>query len=80
MQSIILGGIPNEKQFGFTYNTPPNGTSGYQSFSGPGYYTKNPANNDGQQNQTPIGIKDLPPGAVVGTGAGQYTYHPSSAI
>ncbi|AFI06159.1 outer membrane protein [Helicobacter cetorum] len=80
MQSIILGGIPNEKQFGFTYNTPPNGASGYQSFSGPGYYTKNSADNDGQQNQTPIGIKDLPAGAVVGTGTGQYTYHPSSAV
>ncbi|MGL2761699.1 Hop family outer membrane protein HopI, partial [Helicobacter pylori] len=47
MQAGILGGLANEKQFGFTYNKAPNGSDsqqGYQSFSGPGYYTKNGAN------------------------------------
>ncbi|GAA6988379.1 Hop family outer membrane protein HopI [Helicobacter pylori] len=75
MQAGILGGLANEKQFGFTYNKAPNGNNsqqGYQSFSGPGYYTKNDAT------QTPL--KDLPAGATVGSGSGQYTYHPSSAV
>ncbi len=77
MQAGILGGLANEKQFGFTYNKAPNGSNsqqGYQSFSGPGYYTKN-----GNANTTPP-LKDLPAGATVGSGNGQYTYHPSSAV
>lgn len=76
MQAGILGGLANEKQFGFTYNKAPNGSNsqqGYQSFSGPGYYTKN-----GNTTQAPL--KELPAGATVGTGDGQYTYHPSSAV
>ncbi|GAA7449324.1 Hop family outer membrane protein HopI [Helicobacter pylori] len=75
MQAGILGGLANEKQFGFTYNKAPNGSNsqqGYQSFSGPGYYTKNDA--------TQAPLKDLPAGATVGSGNGQYTYHPSSAV
>ncbi|GAA7434840.1 Hop family outer membrane protein HopI [Helicobacter pylori] len=75
MQAGILGGLANEKQFGFTYNKAPNGNNsqqGYQSFSGPGYYTKNDA--------TQAPLKDLPAGATVGSGSGQYTYHPSSAV
>ncbi len=77
MQAGILGGLANEKQFGFTYNKAPNGSDsqqGYQSFSGPGYYTKN----DNNGNQAPL--KTLPAGATVGSGNGQYTYHPSSAV
>ncbi|WRF39525.1 Hop family outer membrane protein HopI [Helicobacter pylori] len=76
MQAGILGGLANEKQFGFTYNKAPNGSNsqqGYQSFSGPGYYTKN-----GSTTQAPL--KELPAGATVGSGNGQYTYHPSSAV
>ncbi|MUU55397.1 Hop family outer membrane protein HopI [Helicobacter pylori] len=76
MQAGILGGLANEKQFGFTYNKAPNGSNsqqGYQSFSGPGYYTKN-----GTTTQAPL--KALPAGATVGSGNGQYTYHPSSAV
>ncbi len=75
MQAGILGGLANEKQFGFTYNKAPNGSNsqqGYQSFSGPGYYTKNDA--------TQAPLKELPAGATIGTGSGQYTYHPSSAV
>ncbi len=75
MQAGILGGLANEKQFGFTYNKAPNGNNsqqGYQSFSGPGYYTKNDA--------TQAPLKDLPAGATIGSGNGQYTYHPSSAV
>ncbi|GAA7422357.1 Hop family outer membrane protein HopI [Helicobacter pylori] len=75
MQAGILGGLANEKQFGFTYNKAPNGSNsqqGYQSFSGPGYYTKNDA--------TQAPLKDLPAGATIGSGSGQYTYHPSSAV
>ncbi len=75
MQAGILGGLSNEKQFGFTYNKAPNGNNsqqGYQSFSGPGYYTKNDA--------TQAPLKDLPAGATIGSGNGQYTYHPSSAV
>ncbi|WQS15315.1 outer membrane protein [Helicobacter pylori] len=78
MQAAILGGLANEKQFGFTYNKAPNGSNsqqGYQSFSGPGYYTKN-SNTNGTQ----APLKDLPLGATVGSGDGQYTYHPSSAV
>ncbi len=78
MQAAILGGLANEKQFGFTYNKAPNGSNsqqGYQSFSGPGYYTKN-----GSTNGTQAPLKDLPFGATVGSGDGQYTYHPSSAV
>ncbi|GAA7740923.1 Hop family outer membrane protein HopI [Helicobacter pylori] len=77
MQAGILGGLANEKQFGFTYNKAPNGSNsqqGYQSFSGPGYYTKN-----GTNTTTPP-LKELPAGATVGSGNGQYTYHPSSAV
>ncbi|GAA7004092.1 Hop family outer membrane protein HopI [Helicobacter pylori] len=77
MQAGILGGLANEKQFGFTYNKAPNGSNsqqGYQSFSGPGYYTKNDANT------TQAPLKELPAGATVGSGNGQYTYHPSSAV
>ncbi|WJJ00100.1 Hop family outer membrane protein HopI [Helicobacter pylori] len=77
MQAGILGGLANEKQFGFTYNKAPNGSDsqqGYQSFSGPGYYTKNGATN------TQAPLKNLPAGATVGSGNGQYTYHPSSAV
>ncbi|GAA9616568.1 Hop family outer membrane protein HopI [Helicobacter pylori] len=76
MQAGILGGLANEKQFGFTYNKAPNGSNsqqGYQSFSGPGYYTKN-------DNTTQAPLKNLPAGATVGSGNGQYTYHPSSAV
>ncbi|GAA9272640.1 Hop family outer membrane protein HopI [Helicobacter pylori] len=76
MQAGILGGLANEKQFGFTYNKAPNGSNsqqGYQRFSGPGYYTKN-----GNTTQAPL--KNLPAGATVGSGNGQYTYHPSSAV
>ncbi|UOR87906.1 Hop family outer membrane protein HopI [Helicobacter pylori] len=76
MQAGILGGLANEKQFGFTYNKAPNGSNsqqGYQSFSGPGYYTKN-----GNTTQAPL--KNLPAGATVGSSNGQYTYHPSSAV
>ncbi|BAJ56331.1 Hop family outer membrane protein HopI [Helicobacter pylori] len=76
MQAGILGGLANEKQFGFTYNKAPNGSNsqqGYQSFSGPGYYTKN-------DNTTQAPLKELPAGATVGSGNGQYTYHPSSAV
>lgn len=76
MQAGILGGLANEKQFGFTYNKAPNGSNsqqGYQSFSGPGYYTKN-----GNTTQAPL--KNLPAGATIGSGNGQYTYHPSSAV
>ncbi len=76
MQAGILGGLANEKQFGFTYNKAPNGSDsqqGYQSFSGPGYYTKN-------DNTTQAPLKELPAGATVGSGNGQYTYHPSSAV
>ncbi|WRF49199.1 Hop family outer membrane protein HopI [Helicobacter pylori] len=76
MQAGILGGLANEKQFGFTYNKAPNGSNsqqGYQSFSGPGYYTKN-------DNTTQAPLKALPAGATVGSGNGQYTYHPSSAV
>ncbi len=76
MQAGILGGLANEKQFGFTYNKAPNGSNsqqGYQSFSGPGYYTKN-------DNTTQAPLKNLPAGATVGSGDGQYTYHPSSAV
>ncbi len=76
MQAGILGGLANEKQFGFTYNKAPNGSNsqqGYQSFSGPGYYTKN-------DNTTQAPLKALPAGATVGSGSGQYTYHPSSAV
>ncbi|GAA9455350.1 Hop family outer membrane protein HopI [Helicobacter pylori] len=76
MQAGILGGLANEKQFGFTYNKAPNGSDsqqGYQSFSGPGYYTKN-------DNTTQAPLKALPAGATVGSGNGQYTYHPSSAV
>ncbi|GHR36431.1 membrane protein [Helicobacter pylori] len=76
MQAGILGGLANEKQFGFTYNKAPNGSNsqqGYQSFSGPGYYTKNSSTM-----QAPL--KNLPAGATVGSGNGQYTYHPSSAV
>ncbi|UOS11892.1 Hop family outer membrane protein HopI [Helicobacter pylori] len=76
MQAGILGGLANEKQFGFTYNKAPNGSNsqqGYQSFSGPGYYTKNGTN-------TTPPLKELPAGATVGSGNGQYTYHPSSAV
>ncbi|GAA8063619.1 Hop family outer membrane protein HopI [Helicobacter pylori] len=75
MQAGILGGLANEKQFGFTYNKAPNGNNsqqGYQSFSDPGYYTKNDA--------TQAPLKDLPAGATIGSGNGQYTYHPSSAV
>ncbi|GAA8054541.1 Hop family outer membrane protein HopI [Helicobacter pylori] len=75
MQAGILGGLANEKQFGFTYNKAPNGNNsqqGYQSFSGPGYYTKN--------DTTQAPLKDLPAGATIGSGNGQYTYHPSSAV
>ncbi len=75
MQAEILGGLANEKQFGFTYNKAPNGNNsqqGYQSFSGPGYYTKN--------DTTQAPLKDLPAGATIGSGNGQYTYHPSSAV
>lgn len=78
MQAGILGGLANEKQFGFTYNKAPNGSNsqqGYQSFSGPGYYTKN-----GNANGTQAPLKELPAGATVGSGNGQYTYHPSSAV
>ncbi len=78
MQAGILGGLANEKQFGFTYNKAPNGSNsqqGYQSFSGPGYYTKN-----GNANGTQAPLKELPAGATVGSGDGQYTYHPSSAV
>ncbi|GAA9754510.1 Hop family outer membrane protein HopI [Helicobacter pylori] len=77
MQAGILGGLANEKQFGFTYNKAPNGSNsqqGYQSFSGPGYYTKNGATT------TQAPLKNLPAGATVGSGNGQYTYHPSSAV
>ncbi len=77
MQAAILGGLANEKQFGFTYNKAPNGSDsqqGYQSFSGPGYYTKNGTST------TQAPLKDLPAGATVGSGDGQYTYHPSSAV
>ncbi|MCK0499632.1 Hop family outer membrane protein HopI [Helicobacter pylori] len=77
MQAGILGGLANEKQFGFTYNKAPNGSNsqqGYQSFNGPGYYTKN----DTSTTQAPL--KELPAGATVGSGNGQYTYHPSSAV
>ncbi|MDU9769289.1 Hop family outer membrane protein HopI, partial [Helicobacter pylori] len=76
MQAGILGGLANEKQFGFTYNKAPNGSDsqqGYQSFSGPGYYTKN-------DNTTQAPLKNLPAGATIGSGNGQYTYHPSSAV
>ncbi|GAA7306795.1 Hop family outer membrane protein HopI [Helicobacter pylori] len=76
MQAGILGGLANEKQFGFTYNKAPNGSNsqqGYQSFSGPGYYTKN-------DTSTTPPLKNLPAGATVGSGNGQYTYHPSSAV
>ncbi|GAA8560591.1 Hop family outer membrane protein HopI [Helicobacter pylori] len=76
MQAGILGGLANEKQFGFTYNKAPNGSNsqqGYQSFSGLGYYTKN-------DNTTQAPLKNLPAGATVGSGNGQYTYHPSSAV
>ncbi|GAA7606954.1 membrane protein [Helicobacter pylori] len=76
MQAGILGGLANEKQFGFTYNKAPNGSNSqqdYQSFSGPGYYTKNGTN-------TTPPLKELPAGATVGSGNGQYTYHPSSAV
>ncbi|GAA7954916.1 Hop family outer membrane protein HopI [Helicobacter pylori] len=76
MQAGILGGLANEKQFGFTYNKAPNGSNsqqGYQRFSGPGYYTKN-----GNTTQAPL--KNLPAGATVGSGNGQYTYHPSSVV
>ncbi|UOR78031.1 outer membrane protein [Helicobacter pylori] len=76
MQAGILGGLANEKQFGFTYNKAPNGSNyqqGYQSFSDPGYYTKN-------DNTTQAPLKNLPAGATVGSGNGQYTYHPSSAV
>ncbi|ORJ09183.1 hypothetical protein B4917_06585, partial [Helicobacter pylori] len=76
MQAGILGGLANEKQFGFTYNKAPNGSDsqqGYQSFSGPGYYTKN-------DNTTQAPLKALPAGATIGSGNGQYTYHPSSAV
>ncbi|WP_120891532.1 Hop family outer membrane protein HopI [Helicobacter pylori] len=76
MQAAILGGLANEKQFGFTYNKAPNGSNsqqGYQSFSSPGYYTKN-------DNTTQAPLKALPAGATVGSGNGQYTYHPSSAV
>ncbi len=76
MQAGILGGLANEKQFGFTYNKAPNGSDsqqGYQSFSGPGYYTKN-------DSTTQAPLKELPAGATVGSGDGQYTYHPSSAV
>ncbi|MDW3560395.1 Hop family outer membrane protein HopI [Helicobacter pylori] len=79
MQAGILGGLANEKQFGFTYNKAPNGSDsqqGYQSFSGPGYYTKNSSDNNGTQ----APLKTLPAGATVGSGNGQYTYHPSSAV
>ncbi|MDU9768792.1 outer membrane protein, partial [Helicobacter pylori] len=72
MQAGILGGLANEKQFGFTYNKAPNGSDsqqGYQSFSGPGYYTKN-------DNTTQAPLKNLPAGATIGSGNGQYTYHP----
>ncbi|WP_154410512.1 Hop family outer membrane protein HopI [Helicobacter pylori] len=75
MQAGILGGLANEKQFGFTYNKAPNGSNsqqGYQSFSGPGYYTKN--------DSTQAPLKNLPAGATIGSGNGQYTYHPSSAV
>lgn len=75
MQATILGGLANEEQFGFTYNKAPNGSDsqqGYQRFSGPGYYTQNGSN-------TQVPLKDLPAGATVGIGSGQYTYHPSSA-
>ncbi|GAA8070341.1 Hop family outer membrane protein HopI [Helicobacter pylori] len=78
MQAGILGGLANEKQFGFTYNKAPNGSNsqqGYQSFSGPGYYTKND-----NANGTQAPLKELPAGATVGSGNGQYTYHPSSAV
>ncbi|GAA6811557.1 Hop family outer membrane protein HopI [Helicobacter pylori] len=78
MQAGILGGLANEKQFGFTYNKAPNDSNsqqGYQSFSGPGYYTKN-----GNANTTQVPLKALPAGATVGSGNGQYTYHPSSAV
>ncbi len=78
MQAGILGGLANEKQFGFTYNKAPNGSNsqqGYQSFSGPGYYTKN-----GNTNTTQAPLKNLPAGATVGSGNSQYTYHPSSAV
>ncbi len=78
MQAGILGGLANEKQFGFTYNKAPNGSNsqqGYQSFSGPGYYTKN-----GNANGTQAPLKELPAGATVGSSNGQYTYHPSSAV
>ncbi len=78
MQAGILGGLANEKQFGFTYNKAPNGSNsqqGYQSFSGPGYYTKN-----GNASTTQAPLKNLPAGATVGSGDGQYTYHPSSAV
>ncbi len=78
MQAGILGGLANEKQFGFTYNKAPNGSNsqqGYQSFSGPGYYTKN-----GNANGTQAPLKNLPAGATIGSGNGQYTYHPSSAV
>ncbi|WQT02161.1 outer membrane protein [Helicobacter pylori] len=78
MQAAILGGLANEKQFGFTYNKAPNGSNsqqGYQSFSGPDYYTKN-----GSTNGTQAPLKDLPLGATVGSGDGQYTYNPSSAV
>ncbi|MDU9795035.1 Hop family outer membrane protein HopI, partial [Helicobacter pylori] len=78
MQAGILGGLANEKQFGFTYNKAPNGSDsqqGYQSFSGPGYYTKN-----GTNGTTQVPLKALPAGATIGSGNGQYTYHPSSAV
>ncbi len=77
MQAGILGGLANEKQFGFTYNKAPNGSNsqqGYQSFSGPGYYTKNGTST------TQAPLKELPAGATVGSGNDQYTYHPSSAV
>ncbi len=77
MQAGILGGLANEKQFGFTYNKAPNGSDsqqGYQSFSGPGYYTKNGTST------TQAPLKELPAGATIGSGSGQYTYHPSSAV
>ncbi|MGN8487806.1 outer membrane protein, partial [Helicobacter pylori] len=68
MQAGILGGLANEKQFGFTYNKAPNGSDsqqGYQSFSGPGYYTKNGTST------TQAPLKALPAGATIGSGNGQ---------